>query len=205
MKKLNKMLMTGFFVLVICCWGTVLPGGDKVVSRDYKIRVDQFGGLSEKKSDETCEQFLKTSADIIADLMAQLEQKTTDEAKVYLIYLLGELRAVRAVSLLADHIDLKAPRLDPAIRKRRWGQYPAAEALTKIGGLAVREIFFRLPKEQTQLQRELMISVIWNAQGEKCGRLLLQETLDKQTTDAGKANMKASLEAFDVLKAGLAK
>jgi hypothetical protein len=199
-----KIVMLGLCGLVLCGWGIYLLGGEKVVSREYKIRVDQFDGLSEKKSDQACEQILKTYADITADLMAQLQQKSSsDEAKVYLIYLLGELRDVGAVPLLADHIDLKAPRLDPALRKARWGPYPAADALTRIGNLAVRQLISRMPKELTKLQRKLMITVIWDVYGEKCGRVVLEETLAKQTTDAGKANMKISLEAFEELKASL--
>jgi len=170
---------------------------------EEKIRVDQFGGLSEKQSNEACEQILKTHADLTADLMAQLQRKLSDEAKVYLIYLLGELRDPRAANLLTIHIDLKAPRLDPAVAIGRWSQYPAADALTKIGALGVREVSSWLPKDQTALRRKLMISVIWDVQGEKCGRILLEDALARQTTDAGKANMRASLEAFEVLRKSL--
>jgi hypothetical protein len=194
-----KKIMMGLFALVLCGWGICLHGGDKAAPRDYIIRIDQFRNLSEKKSDQACEHILKLHSDIGADLLAQLEQKPSDDAKVYLIYLLGQIREGRATPWLAEHIDFKAPRLDPAWRKRRWGPYPAEEALTKIGELGVREISARLPKDQSELRRKLMITVIWDVQGEKCGRILLEDTLAKQTNDAAKANLKLSLAAFDAL------
>jgi hypothetical protein len=124
-----------------------------------------------------------------------------------LIYVLGELRDVRAAPWLAEHIDFKAPRLDPAFRKARWGEYPAAEALTKIGPMALREISSKLPKDQTELRRKLMISVIRDVmrtfirdvQGESCGRIVLEDAFSSQSTDAAKANLKLSLEAYDAL------
>ena len=194
-----KMAMTGLCVLVLCAWGISLLGGEKAVSRDYKIRVDRFVSLSEKKSDQASEHILKTRADIAHDLMAQLRDNSSVEAKVYLIYLLGELRYGRAANLLTDHIDLKAPRLDVASAIRRWGPYPAADALTSIGAPAIGEISSRLPKDQTDLRRKLMVGVIWDIKGDKCGRILLEGALAEQTTDPAKANLKASLDAFDSL------
>jgi hypothetical protein len=118
-----------------------------------------------------------------------------------LIYLLGELRDVRAVSSFIKFIDLKAPRIDPRIRKPRWGDYPAAEALTKIGTQSVRILVLRLAEEQTKLRRQLMVTVIWEVEGEKAGRATLEVALTQQTNDAARTNMRASLEAFDALKA----
>jgi hypothetical protein len=46
-----------------------------------------------------------------------------------------------------------------------------------------------------------MVTVIWEVEGEKAGRATLEVALTQQTNDAARTNMRASLEAFDALKA----
>jgi hypothetical protein len=82
--------------------------------------------------------------------------------RVLAIYFLGELRPsdTNSIEALIDYIDLKASRFDPKTRFRRWGQYPAEEALIKIGKPVVDPILNHLPKETSELRRQLMCNVL---------------------------------------------
>jgi HEAT repeat protein len=91
-----------------------------------------------------------------------------DDNKVLAIYLLGELRPSDATSveLLIQNIDLKATRFDLKTDFPRWGQYPAVEALIKVGEPAVILILNELPNETNQLRRQLLCEVlkrVWRA------------------------------------------
>ncbi len=176
-------------------------GGDaKKSGTEYSIRVDQYSKLTRLESDKATEQLLKTHADVAGDLIGQLQQNPSAETKVYLIYLLGQIRDVRAVGVLTDNIDHKAPKLDLASRIARWGDYPAAEALANIGIMSIQEIAVRLPKEQPELRRKLMVTVIRDTFGERLGRLYLDELAAEQKTDEAKKHLKMSLDAFDSLR-----
>jgi hypothetical protein len=101
------------------------------------------------------------------------EDNVSTEAKVYAIFLLGELRSTNifAIEALVDRIDLKAPRSEPALRLRLWGEYPAVEALEKIGLSAVNPILNRLPNEGIAFRRHLMCKVLIFIEGKKGGNV----------------------------------
>jgi hypothetical protein len=101
--------------------------------------------------------------EFVPDLVDQLRHgKLTDEKKVLLIYALGLLHPTdtNSIEALIENIDLKAPHLDPAYGIPRWGQYPAAEALWRIGVPTIDPILRHLPTESNSLRRHLMCGVL---------------------------------------------
>jgi len=135
---------------------------------------------------------------VVDELMRQFyDPGLSDEDRVYVIYLLGELRAHKAISVLIKYIDLKATRNDPKTRIARWGPYPAQEALVKIGRHAVWMILDKLPDEKNELRRRLMSHVIIDVHGRDIGAILIRKRLDLEKDPARWANLEAAQQYFE--------
>jgi hypothetical protein len=144
------------FVIILAA-ASPLHAAEEGSTKMNPIRIPDFSTTSEKEADEATTQVVKSYDQIVVELMSQIQkEKATREGLVYCVYLLGEFRALRAVSLLVDHIDLEATRIDPKLRKGRWGVYPAEEALVKIGDHSVREVLAKLAAEENKRRRVRM-------------------------------------------------
>ena len=168
-----------------------------VATKDFRFSVPDFTAVSEKEGDKAVAQVLESYEKLTGALIHQIEaHESSANAKTLAAYLLGEMRARRAVVALADNIDLKAPRIDPKDRKGRWGEFPAQEALHKIGRPAAAEVIVRLRTEQNQLRRKLMVGVIRGVYGDDLGRLFVQNRLAKETDPMHKQNLNLALKEF---------
>ncbi|HBI46360.1 MAG TPA: hypothetical protein DDY78_26440 [Planctomycetales bacterium] len=176
---------------------TSLTMKTNVSAKDFRISVPDFTATSEKEGDEAAAQVLKSYGKVTGELIDQMRDRNSSaNAKTLAAYLLGELRASRAVWTLADNIDLKAPRIDPKFSIGRWGEFPAQEALHKIGVPAAAEVLRRLLTEQNELRRKLMVKVIRGVYGDDLGRLFVQNRLAKETDPMHKENLNLALKEF---------
>lgn len=133
---------------------------------------------------------------LIEDLLGQLEtvRKGSGKGTEHIIYLLGQLRAVKAVKVLTDMIDYKATIGDDKNKIARWGPFPAQEALSNIGMPAVDEILRRIGKEADAARRDLMCIVIHEVVGTDVGRFMLARKFEAETIATNKANLQAALD-----------
>jgi hypothetical protein len=97
----------------------------------------------------------------IKNLVEEIRYGNLGNNKVPAIYLLGELRPhdENSIDVLIENIDLKSPP-NPLLAPLRWGEYPAEEALVKIGKPAINPILNHLPAETNELRRYLMCEVV---------------------------------------------
>ncbi len=105
----------------------------------------------------------KICTEYITNLVTELRSaQLSNDKRVLAIYFLGELRPsdTNSIEVLIGYIDLKASKFDPKTRFRRWGDYPAEEALIKIGKPVVDPILNHLPSETNELRRQLMCDVL---------------------------------------------
>jgi hypothetical protein len=109
------------------------------------------------------------------------------------VQLLGELRAVAAVDLLLDNIDLKLPGylLDANPIKI----YPCTAALIAIGQPSVNALIRRLDRPESDLVRGLWSIVVEGAAGQGEGRLQLEAELLR--AQARQENLEAMLKLFE--------
>jgi len=150
----------------------------------------------------------KIGPQYIANLVNQLRQgNLDDDKKVVVIWLLGELRAsdTNAIEMLIKNIDLKASKLDPLLRIRRWGEYPAEEALENIGMPVVDPVFSHLSTESKGLRRHLMCKALiqvegkidgrWNVnQSEALGKQFCKQQLNQMLSNESDPAKKANIE-----------
>ncbi|MHC4529921.1 MAG: hypothetical protein ACYS29_18790 [Planctomycetota bacterium] len=96
---------------------------------------------NEDAVDQMVDGVVKGYNETVGSLRRQLKQPNLPNmTKVKVAYALGELRAREGTWVLMENINLVAERGDLAIDIARWGQYPAREALVKIGRYASRTI-----------------------------------------------------------------
>ena len=184
----------GCFALAL---GAAPPANTNVAAKDFRISVPDFTAASEKQGDEAAAQALESYGKATGELIDQMKDPhSSANAKTLAAYLLGELRESRAVWTLAENIDLKAPRIDPKDSIVRWGEYPAQEALHKIGIPAAAEVLVRLLTEQNELRRKLMVGVVRGVYGDDLGRLFIQNRLTRETDPTHKQNLNLALKEF---------
>jgi len=141
----------------------------------------------------------------ITNLVNQLRYGQLDnDNKVLAIWLLGELHPIDAnsIDVLIEYVDLKATKLDPKTRIRRWGDYPAEEALIKIGMPTVNHILNHLSTETNELRRHLMCVVLVEVEGKKGevfngadGKAITQNQIKHKLADESDSTRRANLEA----------
>lgn len=138
--------------------------------------------------------------EMINQLISEFENSSTpDRVKPYLASLLGQFGAYRACPALVAQIDFKAPMRDRSGGTGRWGQFPAAESLRKIGKPAVREILDKLPRESKTERINLMLSVVRDVEGELGGNNALQARIAAERDADRKKRLEAALKQYESL------
>lgn len=160
--------------------GITLCGEGAPKPKEFPMTVPDFAATPGEELDEAVNRVAQSYHGAALELVRQLRKGgLPNDRTVYLVYLLGQLRAVYAVTILIDNIHLEAEKVDPKDRIGRWGPYPAQQALARIGKPAVNMILDRIGKENSELRRKLMCLVICDVDGNEIGRLLLRARLDK--------------------------
>src|SRR5215213_9285660 len=80
---------------------TVCGGSAMSNEKEFVVRIPDFRDSPSKNMSQVVDQAVKSHREIIENLMEQLrESNLSNEGKVYTIYLLGQLRAAEAVTIL---------------------------------------------------------------------------------------------------------
>ena len=110
------------------------------------------------------------------------------------IYLLGYLRLsdTNSIEYLIENIDFQALKLDPKLRFQRWSEYPARDALTRIGKPVVNLILHRLETEASEPRRRLIYSVLCSQQ--VLGRAAALDQLKERSSAGSDSGSRANLE-----------
>lgn len=149
----------------------------------------------------------KINGQYIADLVHQLRDvRLSNDKKVFVIYLLGELSPPGASSIeaLIEYIDLKATKLEPKgrISVQLWGEYPAEEALIKMGLPTVNPILNHLAIEKDTLRRHLMCEVLIRVEGKKGlnfnaaeGKHVAEDQIKEKLAQESNPERRANLQA----------
>lgn len=132
-------------------------------------------------------------SDLIAVVAEERERHELHDRKEIAIQLLGELRAVGAVDLLLDNIDLKLPGY--ILEANPLEIYPCTAALVQIGQPSVNALMRRLDRPQSERRRRLYRVVVEGVAGAGGGRLQLEAELLR--AQARQANLQAMLRVFE--------
>ncbi|MDZ4821229.1 MAG: hypothetical protein SGJ20_19890 [Planctomycetota bacterium] len=155
--------------------------------RKYNVVVPDFTKAKYPESDEAVNDVRDAYANITKDLLSQLkESKLTAEQQCYVIYLLGELRAENSVVELVKRIDFRAPVADPGrnwgAQRSRWHEYPAVEALEKIGRHSAHAILDAARQPQSELRQQKMAQTLKSLSGVELANDLTEQYI-KQIKD----------------------
>lgn len=168
--------------------------------KDYLIKIPDFSSQSSSSISKDVDQIVNSHNAIVANIVEQLQKEAiSDENKLYAIYLVGQMRAIGAISTLIENIDFPAPKADSSVAIGRWGMYPAQEALSKIGQPAVNMILDKLPGENHELRRRLMCFVLVDVDGIEVAQFMLKHSLAKETDPSRKGNLQSALMILEGL------
>ncbi len=161
MKLKNWTILFGIMVLV-----TFLGGGADTASSAIS-RLNMLKGGARDSSSDAANLIVSDYSDLVAGLVQQIkdEKGGSPDGKLHAIYVLGELRAAAATLPLISLIATEAIYQDMKSKRARWGQYPAAEALVKIGNPVIQPVLNQLAQEPDQKRKDLLCSVIVQVEG----------------------------------------
>jgi HEAT repeat protein len=166
---------------------------------EYLIALPRFEIVQREGADKAADGAIQAHYGAVANLIAQLRGAKTNDGKLYVIYLLGVLRAQAAVRDLVKIIDFKAERVDPKASIGRWGPYPAQEALSKIGLASVEPILQALGKEENDTRRKLMLMVLLDCYGKDVSRFVLEKAAHSAPAEA-KAKYEKAISVMSAWK-----
>jgi hypothetical protein len=146
----------------------------------------------------------KFSSEYLTNLVYQFQQgKLSNRKKVLCAWLIGELHPndINSIECLISNIDLEATNFDDVrLGLIRWGNYPAQEALCKVGKPAIDPIFEHLRTETDNRRRNLMCQVLEMTEGGKNigenSEIAKSQIMDKiaaETNATKKANLETAL------------
>ena len=208
--------MKNFVILVLIIMaGTLAKAQDQKTSLDCftnppdfeKLSYDELSVKVDVEADTINMEFKKTCPEYISNLVNQIQsEKLSDDKKILAIYFLGELRPTNSLSIetLINYIDLKADPLAHINKNRidvkRWGLYPAEEALIKVGEPAVNLISNHLDNEVNDLRRQLMCEVLLQVEGGEAAKDLVKRKIDGCTNSTAQTNLVKALKQLEIVK-----
>jgi hypothetical protein len=133
----------------------------------------------------------------IGDLLKRLPNERDPVKKSAIIYLLGEYRASETSAQLVNMIGFEGAKASNESEQKRlplWGEFPAYEALVKIGSPTAREVIKKLETTTDSTARNLGASVIRAIYGREIGVVVLAKARDNQTNEIKTANLNIAIE-----------
>jgi len=190
-------------VLAVLCLTIMLAQtADKPIgTNEYMFSIPKFDSIAIAEADKAAEEILRNYTAAGGELVwQQLREAKTNAGKVRLIYVLGRIRYKQAVTELIKMIDLQAEGIDPKTAIARWGRYPAAEALARIGTDSTKtmnSIVRVLGTEENELRRKLMVRVLAEVLDKEVAQFAVERAL-KNAADAEKPNYEKALAVLQL-------
>ena len=128
------------------------------------------------------------------------EPKSSNWAKRYAAYYLGQIHAVEAIDSLAAQITLRPPYPiggSLAFRESEFNGSPAFSALIHIGNASIPDLIRNLAESDDIETKRLSILAIFQIDGDKdISQLRLQKTLKAETNSQRQARLQEALKAL---------
>lgn len=192
MKKLG--VLTVLCITLLAVLNTQANEGELGL-QTYMIVVPVFEKINISDSDYAVNETGKNIKLAEANLIQQLKNAKSMQAKTYIIYMIGNLRSRSAVEELIKIIDFKTTIIDRRQKITRWDSYPAAEALGKIGSPAMRPILDALCKESDELRVGLLKGVLCDILGTQMAKHYVELAIP-EVSDEDKQRLQKVLMTF---------
>jgi hypothetical protein len=214
MMKYRKMLKSVTFLLLLC-YSCVYVFGvvselSELQSSNKNIRVASQKKILENQAKLIDELIRYASADVKPNPKPHPDFPDSyprHDSKHLAILLLGELRAISAIPICINNIGYKNKKylvFDGELLPLDV-EYPAVEALIKIGLPAVDPVIEKLGTYDKECQGRMnCVWIIKNVLGIYLGRCKLQRYIEKTTDETIKKNLQAIMPQFSKLQEKLA-
>jgi len=167
-----------------------------------KLRLHK---ASVEEWDQEVSRVVEERSQQVDSFLAALTEASDAKVKARICYVLGVLRDERAVPRLIREItlqDVQETGPDRPGRLRRWGIYPARDALVAIGYAAAVDAVTQLETEQNELRAQLLASVIRRVLGEDVSLHLLQVRSEKVMEKDKKVLLQSAIDYVRRAQAG---
>ena len=184
-----------FAVVLLCMTAAVIAwsagGTEGTVSTRFRMDED----ASIEQWDKEAERLSAERYEFLDDLIRHLRREEDVEKKGRICFLLGDYRAHGAVQDLSKHITLKVHVSgDPWTRIPLWGQYPAREALIKIGVRSTKWMLKNLATSEDAMTREHSVYVLREVYSPEIAKIVVQKAAEKEADPKRKRNLESALK-----------
>lgn len=128
---------------------------------------------------------------IVRDFVGEESRKGSAKTAVVL---LGKLRAVEAVALLAENISVYVFYKSTKRIQSLEDAFPCVGALSEIGKPSIAAMIGNLASSEDEKVRELSARVILNVEGTEIGRIVIEKAIEDESDPTKKARLRAAVE-----------
>ena len=169
-------------------------------SQVHKSSINHLAGMTSEnyiEREQAAREILQSRRETIEELEKIVRRFIKDEnrkgtAKTAIV-LLGKLRSVECVPLLAENLALYVFYKDRKRTQSLEDAFPCVGALIEIGKPAVSPMIKNLETSEDEKVRELSARVIRYVEGPEIGRIVIEKAIEKQTDSRKKAKLEAAL------------
>jgi len=204
--------MRNWRFLVLCVIGAsllVTLGAGGKMTKDIIFPMPAFRRATPAELDKQTDEAAKARVDIIAQLMDELRRPgLSNAAKVRVVFLLGQFRAVQATGLLMENISLEDKNPGPRLGTRlpRWSRRPARDALSKMGRYATIAIMRTIGSQSFQwTDIEGYIHVLIDVERPRYALIKLQDRMSKAKDEKARKQYQEVIARMKKLVPGMAK
>ena len=168
-----------FFQQYLCFWVFFIASAASIEGGEIAMKFDLVN-MSEERQAQIVEDMLQNRRDLESNLVDVLSKKTSNQSACAAAFLLGECRLVGAIGILSKSITLAAQFSREQKRESLWGEFPAVEALVKIGSVAVPSMLTLIEGNKDAEVRKLAATVIFHIEGDEVAEFMLQKAVERQ-------------------------
>lgn len=180
-----------YVAVLMCLAAGAIAWGAGGIERNMRagFRMDEKASIQDWN--EEVARLSEERLALIDDLKRSLSGERDLEKQGRLCFLLGEYRADSAVQDLCECMTLELHRSEEYKRLPLWGQFPAWEALVKIGVPATAAVIDKLAGNDDLLTRFLCVEFLRSVYGDEIGALLVEKAIEKEGDPRRKGNLEA--------------
>ena len=181
--------------LGVACVRTALPQERKREAREQPD-LTAYAKTTRAELVDSLTRLSQERSDLESTLVVALDGEQPAHLRIAAAYLLGRYRMEGGTTALARVIALRDEIAATEINNRRslWGEYPAADALAKIGRASVSPVLHNLAHSDDAKVRELSASVLRVVLGADGARsAILNAIADALPDQASASRLKAAL------------
>lgn len=161
--------------------------------------MSQLDSLDEKAQMSLLSRVDEQRNQLLTLLVRYLDTSPSKNVQAAAIYIIGRHRFSEGTTELVRHIDFDAGERMRSASLPLWDQYPAMEALIRIGLPSIQPTIELLATDSNELRRSLATKVIRYVEGPEVAKFVLDRAYEKESDPKRRANLKNAIARLERL------